>query len=419
MKPLHIPKRDRKKGEYIQCVYTGCKTTLSGKCKLSGKSQHTCKHGDSHRFLSKAYDPEKRRMVPIMLWPKELRDYKEFTRKHILEVQKFESYGKSNPLIQIRPSRLQDAVKAYFEWYCDISVPPHKRKNYSEKVQNNEFNNLREIKKALPDYTLLKVTDFNDDHVGLIYDHLSQYANKTFNNKIYTIKSFFNYLISIGYDIKNPMDGVKNKIHQPQKTFIHPEDFSKLLSLITEENGIKFEKDGDKIKRKSLFRPWLNFYYRLALSTGGRPDGLTGLKYEDITPDFVRLHNTKVENKKNIDIIQLIIRTQEFNEVFEELCSFYNLRNGDYVLEPEETNRKKLSNHASKAWTHYWRQGNFHYKATCYELKDTHITLMLGKIPPELYQGMYGAHKELKTSIENYAKEEILVGNYKGVSLLG
>ncbi len=58
-----------------------------------------------------------------------------------------------------------------------------------------------------------------------------------------------------------------------------------------------------------------------------------------------------------------------------------------FLIAPGEENRMKLSRHASKAFSHYWSQIDTEYKATCYDLKDTHITLMLKRFGPQ-YEGI-------------------------------
>ena len=75
-------------------------------------------------------------------------------------------------------------------------------------------------------------------------------------------------------------------------------------------------------------------------------------------------------------------------------------------------------NHASKAFSHYWSVLDPGYYARMYSLRDTHITLMIMR-HGSLYQGVFGAHKKIKTSLDNYANFEKLISQFSGKSMLG
>lgn len=416
--PLHIPLRDRKKGQHIWCGY--CNTTITDVCKDTGKKKHTCKHASSHRFQSKTWDPSKKRTVPVMTYPKELRDFKEFDRLHPIEVQKyFERRQATNDVKARRPSNLKNALQKFYDWLQDIDVPSHKRKNYDKKYLQNELRNILDFKDCLPGFDFLLVRDVNDEHVALFHDFLTErFSNKTYNNKMHTMRNAFKYFIKIGYPIKNPFEEIKSKSTKAKKNFIELEDFRKLMQVTTKENGIAFEKSNGEIKRKSLYRDWLTDFWELALYTGGRREDVAELKLSHVKAEYVEVYDFKNSDQGQKDVIRWVARSKEFNELLGKLTTKYKLKGDDYLIEPSDDRRTTIMNHASKAFTHYWRQLDTGYYARMYSLRDTHITLMIMRYG-NLYEGVFGTHSNIQASLENYASYEKMIAQFSGKSMLG
>ncbi|WP_462250378.1 hypothetical protein [Ekhidna sp.] len=427
-KPLHIPKRDRKKGEYILCVYTDCKTTVGKICKSSGKALHTCKHAESHRFQSKAWDPNKKRMVPIETHGKDFRDYKKFSLRHVQAVAKFEiDQQVPTQSINIKPSRLRDALRMYNDWFQDKDekgnlLPHHKIKGHSENTIKDEFINIKVFKQALLelqyDFDTILLDQVDVDMVGKIFKWLTdKYANRTVNNKLNTISRFYKYLIEIkDYNISNPFSNrevIRKTVQDKDGVFIEPDHFKKLLGVVTLENGIAFTKEKSGVKRRSLFRSWLTFYYRLEFCTGGRPEDIAELKVDHVLDDFIRFKDFKVSRKKKTERIRMRIRTKEFDDLFDELVKHYGLKPGMYLIEPEEANRKKIIRHASKAWTHYWKQLDVGYHATFYDLRGTYATIMSEQFGTA-YEGIFGMHDSHRTTRRNYNSKQKMLSKLRG-----
>lgn len=299
----------------------------------------------------------------------------------------------------------------------DVDVPSHKKKNYDEKYLQNELRNILDFKECMPDFDLLLVRDVNDDHVALFHDYLSErVANKTYNHKMYTMRSAFKYFVKLSYPIKNPFEEIKNKATTARKNFVELEDFKKLLKTTTQENGIAYEKSNGEIKRKSLYRDWLTDFWELALYTGGRREDVAELRLSHIKEKHVEVYDFK--NSKKKDVIRWVARSKEFDDLLEKLTAKYGLEEEDYLIEPRDTRRKTIMNHASKAFTHYWRQLDAGYHATMYSLKDTHITLMIMRYG-NLYEGVFGSHSKIKASLQNYASYEKMISQFSGKSMLG
>ncbi|MCO6377257.1 hypothetical protein GBO34_00970 [Roseivirga pacifica] len=311
-------------------------------------------------------------------------------------------------------------MKKYYDWLNDVDVPSHKKKSLSEKHIQNQLANLLSFKESQPDYERILMKDFNDNHVALFHDYLLQkaYSGKTYNNKMYTMSHAFGYFIKeLGYNIQNPFDDVTRKQVQASKSFVELSDFKELLDLTTEPNGIKFEKCTDRVKRVSLYREWLCWYWELALYTGGRREDIAELRLTNIHELHIDIRDYKTSNSKRSEIHRYLPRSAEFNDLLHRLTEHYGLSGNDYLIEPNETNRTKLSNHASKAFTHYWRLLDPGYYARMYSLRDTHITMMINRYGNK-YEGIFGTHQNIKTSLENYASYEKLIQQYAGKSMI-
>ena len=417
--PLNIPVRQRKPGETIWCGK--CNSTVTDTCKQTGKKKYTCKFGERHRFQSRVYDKTKKRTVPVKTHPKDLRDYQEFTRIHPIEVRKYFSKGVT-AIHSKRPALLRDALKKYYDWLNDIDVPSHMRKDLDSKHVQNQLNNLVTFRESLPGYESLLVRDVTDHHVGVFHDYLNRkaYAAKTYNNKVFTLKQAFDYFIKVlEYPIgSNPFSKVTQKPTQAKKGFIKVEDFSDLLNALTPENGVKFEKCSDRIKRVSLHREWLGFFYELALYTGGRREDVAMLRLDHVKERHIDIFDHKVSNSKKTDVVRWMPRSEEFDDLLDRLVQYYSLKGSDYLIEPADPNRTKISNHASKAFSHYWKGLNTGYYARMYTLRDTHITLMIKRYGNH-YEGVFGSHESIKTSIENYASKAELMSQFAGKSMFG
>lgn len=417
--PLQIPARQRKPGEAIWCGK--CNTNVTDKCKATGKRKSTCKHGEHHRFQSRVYDKKLRKMVRVKTYPKDLRDYNEFTRLHPIELDKYFSRG----IVKIqtkRPTLLRDALKKYYDWLNDIDVPSHQKKGLDAKHVKNQLNNLVTFRESMPGYESLSVIDVTDEHVGIFHDFLERkdYAAKTYNNKMETLRSAFDYFIKeLKYPLEgNPFSRVVRKKTQSKKDFVHIDDFWKLLEITTLENGIKFERCSDRVKRVSLHRDWLTDYWELALWTGGRRKDIAFLTLDMVKEHHIEKYDHKVSKKKRTDVIHWLPRSHEFNQLLQRLTKKYGLTGSDYLIEPTDPNRTTISNHASKAFTHYWRFLDPGYYARMYSLRDTHITLMIQRYG-NLYEGVFGSHENIKTSLDNYASFEQLIRPFSGKSMLG
>ncbi len=415
-KPLHIPARDRAKGEYIWCGK--CNSTITTHCKQSGKKKGVCKHPEHHRFQSKVWDKSKKRTVPIKTYPKELRDYQELKKLHPIEVRKYLSKGKTT-INHKRPTLLKDALKKYYDWLNDVDVPSHKAKNLSEKHIKGQLTNLITFKESEPDYDSLEVLSVTDFHVSNFHLYLEkkQYAGKTYNNKMFTLKQAFDYFTDeLKYPLKNNPFEVSYKPTEAKKDFIEIDDFKTLLKSVTVESGIKFEKCSDRVKRVSLYRDWLTDFWELALYTGGRREDVVELRLDHVKEKHIEVYDFK--NSKKTDVIRWVPRSKEFNMLLQNLKDKYNLKDNDYLIEPEDKRRTTISNHASKAFTHYWRGLETGYYARMYTLRDTHATLMV-MLYGDQYKGVFGMHKNIKTTLDNYADYRKMIEPYADKPMFG
>lgn len=432
-KPLNIPARDHTKGMYILC--TKCDRNISDKCMLTGKRKSTCKHGDAHRFQSKTYLKELKRSVPVKTYDKDFRDPLKFKEAHPLEVKKFlaskRRLGKKRGL----PILLADALRMYADWLADIDpfkesregedpplLPAQQRKKNKPKYISGEITNCVSFKDSQPDYDHLKVTDVDEYNVGLFHSYLKDYkdyANRTYNNKMESMNAAYKQFMRWGYKIEvNPFSTkeVKRLDWTGKDDMVKIKDFAPLLKTITQENGIIFEWTSEGVKRKSLYRDWLTDYFELALYTGGRPEDVISLKVKDVKEKHIEITDHK--NSKEKKVVHWVVRSKEFDTLYTRLQSKYNLSPESYLIEPEDARRETLANHASKAFSAYWKKYNTGYWARLYSLRKTHATLMVMR-HGKSYEGIFGMHQNISMTKDSYANFETMIGQYAGKSMLG
>lgn len=427
-KPLHIPPRDKIKGQVIWCGK--CNRTITKTCGLSGKKKGVCKHSDQHRFQSRIYDPRKRRVVPVRTYPKDMRDYFEFSKLHLLELKKHKG-GVVKPLTIGNPTLLSDGLKMFVDWLYDIDpkgksekdkLPSHKQKNLNPKYIKGIIANLRTFKESQPDYVLLEVEEISDYHVGIFHEYLLEdkgYAPKTYNNKVSSMHYAFHFFMDQGYAInKNPfaVDEVIRKNWEAKKDFIQLKDFYELIESVNPNSGIVFEKTKDGVNRKNQYRDWLTDYWMLSLLTGGRKEDVSMLRWSDVKEKHVEVVDHK--NSKKSRVVHWIPRTKELNELLVKLKEKYNPSEDGFLIEPEDDRRTTIANQASKSFTVFWRKLGKDYWARMYSLRKVHGTLMLQR-HGESYAGVFGMHQSIKTTQDNYANYEKIIGDFAGKSMFG
>ncbi len=360
-------------------------------------------------------------MVTVKTWPKELRDFKEFFRLHLQAINNYES---SHRTINSKPGLMGDCLRMFIDYLADVGVPSYERKNLTEKYIKSQVNNLKDLKRALSDEGMntdfLVVTEFSKSHVGIVHDYLeSKYAAKTYNHKVSTYRAFFAYLIKQGYEIDNYFDEVRKKHTQSRVKIIPIPLFKELCDTVTPIGGIKIERQirngKERVYQRNLYRKWLIDVWRFAMYSGARNNEIAFIKVKDIETDYIRCRNNKVSTKEK-EVFRLIYFTNELIELVDQLKK--GLSNDDYLLAPDELNRRNMIDVASKAFTHYMNKISDE-GFQLYDCRSTYSTELRKVFDSETAHLLGDLHARSTTTIQNYINKQELFKIHKGKKLFG
>ncbi len=407
-----LPIRNKKhKGLMIYCANNKCKKyftwteqtlEVDGKkrsqhatCGISGYSYTRCKSIDKHVFKSRVHIPGTAKgTISKTLKAETYNDA-------VVEAIAFEKEVKNKtldvsvPLIPKKKTHnhvyLASAQSAYILFLENINVADHLKKNRSKSHIKEVFKSLtlfnEALKKKKIKTPLTRMLQINDDHVGYFHTYLLNnkgYANKTYNNKMNVLKSFFAWaIIEFELSMTSPFAKARNRTVTKQNDTIRIEEYKKLLSIISSENGITYEGK----KRKNRYRSWLKSAIELGLHTGGRREEIINLKWSMIKymneePSYMEVPNLKVERNKgdgfNDDVPPKIIPiTVDLLELLNRLGFEEKNDTDEYVLDiNRDLSLVVLVQQLSKGFSHFYgllRTGrNIQFK----HLRKTYISYM-------------------------------------------
>lgn len=322
-----------------------------------------------------------------------------------------------NPLLQQEADKktktpfLKDAIVMYIDYMNDVDVPFHLKKYLSESHIYSTTIALKIFVRFIVSrgikFETFKLSQINDSIVGYYCDFLNEkYDNNyTFNDKIRTLRIFFNYLIEKEeYSIKNVWKKVKLKSEKPTDITISDKDFFDLLKIISPDES--FEQIGKS--RRNMYRPWLKDLIRLKAYTGRRNAELFAMKwnmihFEDGMPVYIESPNIKVNKKQNNfeekDFQYTYIPVGE--ELFELLIDLkleQNVNSDNYIIAPETKNRQNIEKYSSKYFTFFFKRLKRNYIRQLKHLRQTYIT----KEDTFINRGISMQHSSYNTTSKHY-----------------
>jgi integrase len=367
---IRIPKSLQTKGLFVYC----------NKCKSKSKTTLTKKSNCTHpsdKVVFKAIItiPGTKSVRTKILKATNLEDA-------IIEKIQFEkelkqsNYVRSNQKISAQKKKqtslLLPCIADYLKYIDNIDVFAHQKKNLSKEYKKQISRYLMRFVDSLISQKIpiknLRIFDINDYHVSAFHEYLESRedcGNRTYNRHMDTISEFFNFFINIkGYHLKNCFlsSNVKRRPIVTQNRTISLQDFKRLLSLISDENGLQVLATGEK---KYHYHEWLKDAFELALLTGRRRDELMLMKFSDIheqdgKPIYIQMedykynrrHNLEEENEKKYLYSPIIY---ELGLVLRKLG--YNKYKGTdrYIIAGDsKLKRNTLKERMSKAFTHFY-----------------------------------------------------------------
>jgi integrase len=280
---IRIPKSSQTKGLYVLCNSCGSKS------KTVLPKKPGCTH-PTDKIVLKAliYVPGSKDVRSRVL---KARNYKDA----IIEKIQFEKQLKANnyinsPLAKPRNHSLllMPSIAEYLQYLNNTNVYEHQKKNLSEDYKKQIRRYLdRFVDSLIEEKVFLKtlsLDQIDNRHVSMFHNYLvkSKLANRTYNRHMDTVSEFFNYFINNkGVPTRNYFSStnVQRKRIVSQNKSVPIKDFKRLLTLVTEENGVQVLSTGEK---KYHYYSWLKDAFELGLLSGGRRDEIMFMKFSDI-----------------------------------------------------------------------------------------------------------------------------------------
>ena len=247
-KPLFIPESKRLGGLLV--VYCRlCKTNMYDLCRKSGKALRFCPNGDEHTF--KCYVS-----VPGTKYGRRTKTLKtrnlEEARRQALEFKRevqenscqregSKEKGSEREIMQKIPDNIISAMARYVGYlYNDPEIVHElRRKERSKKhvadIEHNFKNFVICLKKNGYNPNELSINEVNDQVIGKFHDFILKelkLSNSSYNRAMTELTSLYNYLISEGYQIKNPFKSIPRKQVNMNNETITEEEYNSLLEII-------------------------------------------------------------------------------------------------------------------------------------------------------------------------------------------
>lgn len=411
MRKLHLPVKYQKHGLHIWCV--ACKKTVT---------TSKCKHSDQQRFQSRVYNPLTKKQDCIRSY--ETRDaheaftkhleYKKYLQQNNYEVIKLasEKVSTAKPILF-----LKEAAKKYMDHMQDINVPDYEKKNLTQNYIKDQkrclWRFLECVQKIEGKIGNFPVSAISQHHVAAFDQNIRdrKLSQASYNSHIKAAKYFIDYVIEeLGIEMKNAFDRVKLREVHYDPEIIPSEEFEKLLSVITPENGVGFK--GRTKHTVNYYRDWLKKVFIFSLLTGERLDGIFLLKWSHIEGNFLRIPNWKVNRIQKSD--NYYSYTPITADLAELLVEFKMTDPEGYIVVPSHKGRSSLKKFVSKAFTHFWRKTGLKRKVSFKTLRKTYVTRLASLIGE---QALYVKHNEDKTAIKHYLNKKELLEKTQNIKL--
>ncbi|WP_298546225.1 hypothetical protein [uncultured Aquimarina sp.] len=431
MKRKKLPKK-KHKGMSIYC--TGCNHNFSwthkqenGKtieplCKKNGRSFSSCKSPEKHSYKKTVHIPGTSKGTTTKLlnstrYEDAVIEGIEFRTNFLGELL---STNSSTELNRNNLIYLFDAQIEYVDFYSDVGVPPHKRKNRSKQQVSNMLRALTLFNEAIEyqniNKRILRCDKVGEIHVGYFHTYINGYAANTYNRFIGALKAFFKWAIkTYSLKIENPFEDVNSKSTTYQIETIEQSEFKGLLSLLNHKNGKvdRVSKTG-KLVKKNMYRPFLKSAFQLALHTGGRREEIMGMKWSMIKEDsnghplYIEVPNLKVQRsnqtlgKSKIVAPKIIPVTKGLHEILIRMGYHKKKNNDQFIIYPNRENKSMdwLTSILSRSFSHFYallgNEKQLQFKC----LRKTYLTY--------LNKAMKGSTK----SLSSHSNQKVLDTHY-------
>ncbi len=432
MKTLIIPLLFRRSGIKIKC--TKCTRQLGDGLCYSDPNNPTslskCKSKDSHKYILIICVPNsKRRIMKII----ETRDFTEA----LIEMNAFKkeliatNYQKplKVKMIEVKNTLIELCMQ-YLDWQSGINVPAHLVRHRSKDTISDCKRTLLRFCEALKqmgyNLDMFEIQEVGNKEVGIFHEYLYEKfkpSKSTYNRQFRVMKAFINYVVKFSkIQMDNPFELVELNTVIKVKEIITKEEFSKLLNVVTYENGqVSNCRKGDKT---NLYHDWLKLGFKLSLETGLRREEVVRLKWSDLVEISTNKYIFSINNLKVNRILhgtdegsklKSVPVTKSLMEVLIAIGFDDNKGLNKFVLDrPKELTDEYVMRHLSKAFGHYIKLvTDSPLQLKC--LRKTYITHLVMKLGPSAR--LFTGHSDDKVLESHYLSSAFLAGNLSDFKL--
>lgn len=214
----------------------------------------------------------------------------------------------------------------------------------------------------------MKADDIGDREVSFFHSYLINdkgYGANTYNRAMTQLRGLIIYLNKHeGQKLENPFSKVQKKYAETKINLIEPEEFQKLLSVISKENSTQVLSTGEK---KEHYHDFLKTAFKLALLCGLRREQLVTLRYSDVRED--KEGNPELIVSKNIKVNRIMagkdgkersiptpVTPQLRSLLLNELNYMENRGSDKFLIAGDTTlNRQNLMDMLSRSFSHFWK----------------------------------------------------------------
>ena len=361
----------------LQIICTKCRKTIHNK----SESKKGCKHPiEYQRYKIVAIIPNtggKRTSKNLVS-----KTYDEAVR----EALNFEQELRDITSPVTKPQLLIDTISMFADYLENADVPAHKVKIRTDDYSKTTIKYLQRFADFLKtkkfNMRRFRIQNVTDAHVGEYHHHLESLnqSNYTYNAHIKALRTWFNFLIKSQYQIINVWSEVRQKPENSTNQSILKKDFEDLLSVITPEDSIKkFGKTS-----RNMYRSWLVSAIQLKLFTGRRNAEIFEMRWSMViwekgVPVVIKSPNIKVNRQKNnfkekdYEYAYIPIG-KELIILLESLGIHYKKGSNDYIINPDNQERKDLHKRVGRMFTFYWKKLDRPYTINLKHLRQTYVT---------------------------------------------
>ena len=206
-------------------------------------------------------------------------------------------------------------------------------------------------------------------------------SNKSINNIIQSLKTFFDFLID-KEDIvmKNYFKECPSlPVHKKIIKTINKEDFDAILNAVDTCYPILVQNNGKKI---NLYHTWMKDAFRLFLLAGGRREEIILLRWCDIFTlkngtKFFMIGNLKANRiqKTDKEYVKYIPIGADLEKVLSDMGMEQKKHSNERIIDPtEKYSNNSMMEMITKAFTHYKKGAGVNGEITLKHLRKTYIT---------------------------------------------